>query len=71
MIQQPVQKTDNLCWFYTIFAAFQLIKFFQTKLNKTVLDVNVLNFLSKYMWILINLMYNQSMCNKVDSNFFF
>ena len=31
MIQKPVQKTDNLCGFYTIFAAFQLFKFFQTR----------------------------------------
>ena len=48
MIQQPVQKTDNLCGFYTIFAAFQLFKFFQTKLNK-VHDVHVFNFISNYM----------------------
>ena len=31
MIQQPVQKTDNLCGFYTVFAAFQLFKFFSNK----------------------------------------
>ena len=48
MIQQPVKKTDNLCGFYTIFAAFQLFKFFQTKLNN-VHDVHVLNFISNYM----------------------
>ena len=28
MIQQPYQKTDNLCGFYKIFAAFQLFIFF-------------------------------------------
>ena len=50
MIQQPVQKTDNLCGFHTIFAAFQPFKFFQTKLNK-VHHVHVLNFISNYMWI--------------------
>ena len=48
MIQQPVQKTDILCGFYTIFAAFQLFKFFQTKLNN-IHDVHVLNFISNYM----------------------
>ena len=48
MKQQPVQKPDNLCGFYTIFAAFQLFKFFQTKLNN-VHDVHVLNFISNYM----------------------
>ena len=48
MIQQPVQKTDNLCGFYTRFAAIQLFKFFQTKLNN-VHDVHVLNFISNYM----------------------
>ena len=48
MIQQPVQKTDNLCVFFTIFGAFQLFKFFQTKLNN-VHDVHILNFISNYM----------------------
>ena len=48
MIQQPVQKTDNLCGFYTIFAAFQLFKFFQTKLNN-VHDVHLLNFMSIFI----------------------
>ena len=48
MIQQPVQKTDNLCGFYTILAEFQLFKFFQAKLNN-VHDVHVLNFISNYM----------------------
>ena len=48
MIQQQVQRTDNLCAFYTIFAAFQLFKFFQTKLNN-VHDVHVLNFISNYL----------------------
>ena len=47
-IQQPVQKTDKLCEFYTIFAAFQLFKFCRTKLNN-VHDVHVLNFISNYM----------------------
>ena len=47
MIQQPVQKTDNLCGFYTIIAAFQLFKIFQSKLNN-VHDVRVLNFISNY-----------------------
>ena len=45
MIQHPVQKTDNLCGFYTIFAAFHLFKFFQTKLNN-VHDIHFLNFIS-------------------------
>ena len=44
MIQQPVQETDNLCGFHKNFAAFQIFKFFQTKLN----NVLVLNFLSSY-----------------------
>ena len=48
MIQQPVQKIDNLCGFYTIFAAFQLFKFFQTKLNNFH-DLHVLYFISNYM----------------------
>ena len=48
MIQQPVQKTDNLYGFYTIFAAFQLFIFFQTKLNN-VHDVHVLKLKSNYM----------------------
>ena len=48
MIQQQVQKTDNLCEFYTIFAAIQRFKFFQTKLNN-VHDVNVLKFICNYM----------------------
>ena len=46
--KKPVQKTDNLCGFYTIFAAFQLFKLFQTKLNN-VHVVHVLNFVSNYM----------------------
>ena len=48
MIQQPVQKTDILCGSYTIFAAFELIKIFQTKLTN-VHDVHVLIFISNYM----------------------
>ena len=50
MIQQPVKKTDNLCGFYKIFAAFQLFKLFQTKTN-IVHDVHVLSFLGNYMRI--------------------
>ena len=42
MIQQSVQKTDNLCGLYTIFAGFA------TKLNN-VHEVHVLNFISNYM----------------------
>ena len=45
MIQQPVQKTDNLCGFYTIFASIQLFKLFQTKLNNAH-DVHFLKFIS-------------------------
>ena len=43
MIQHPVPKTENLCRFYTIFAALQMVNFFQTKLDN-VNDVHVLNF---------------------------
>ena len=48
MIQQPVQKTDNLRGSYTIFVAFELFKFFQTELNNVPV-VHVLNFISNYM----------------------
>ena len=46
--QQPVQKIEILCEFYTNFAAFQLFNFFQTKLNN-VHEVHVLNLISNYM----------------------
>ena len=48
MIHRPPQKMQNLCGFYTIYAAFHLIQFLQTNLNN-VHDVHVLNFISNYM----------------------
>ena len=48
MIHRPLKKMENLCGFYTIFAAFQLFKFLQTNLNN-VHDVHVLNIFSNYM----------------------
>ena len=48
MIHRPLQKMENLCGFYTIYAAFHLFKFLQTNLNN-VHDVHVLNFISNYM----------------------
>ena len=48
MIQSPLQKMENLCGFYTIYAAFHLFKILQTNLNN-VHDVHVLNFFSNYM----------------------
>ena len=48
MIQRPLQKMENLCGFYTNYAAFHLYKFLQTNLNN-VHDVHVLNFISNYM----------------------
>ena len=43
MIHKPLQKMQNLCGFYTIYAAFHLFKFLQTNLNN-VLDVHVFEF---------------------------
>ena len=48
MIHRPLQKMQNLCGFYTIYAAFHLFKFLQTNLNN-VHDKHVLNFISNYM----------------------
>ena len=48
MIQRPLQEMENLCGFYTIYAAFHLFKFLQTNLNN-VHDVHVLNFISNCM----------------------
>ena len=48
MIHRPLQKMENLCGLYTIYAAFHLFKFLQTNLNN-VHDVHVLNFISNYI----------------------
>ena len=48
IIHRPLQKMQNLCGFYAIFAAFQLFKFFQANLNNFH-DAHVLNFISNYM----------------------
>ena len=48
MKHRPLQKMQNFCGFYTIYAAFHLFKFLQTNLNN-VHDMHVLNFISNYM----------------------
>ena len=48
MIHRPIQKMQNVCGLYTIYAAFRLFKCLQTNLNN-VHDVHVLNFISDYM----------------------
>ena len=48
MVPRKLQRSDNLCGFHAIYAAFQLFKFFQKQINN-IHDVHVLNFISNYM----------------------
>ena len=48
MISNKLQKIENLCGFYTIYAAYELFKFNITQINYFN-DVLVLNFISNYM----------------------
>ena len=48
MISSKLQKIENLCGFYTIYAAYELFKFNITHINYFN-DVLVLNFISNYM----------------------
>ena len=48
MIHRQLQKMQDLCGFYTTYAAFHLFKFLQTNLNN-VHDVQVLIFINNYM----------------------
>ena len=48
MLLLKLQKTDNLCEFYSSYSTFILFKLFQKNLNN-VHDVHVLNFFSNFM----------------------
>ena len=47
MIPEPLQLHPSVCGFYTIYAAFHLLKFRQDEITG-VHDVNVLSFISNY-----------------------
>ena len=47
MMPEPLQSHPSVCGFYTIYAAFHLLKFRQEITG--VHDVNVLSFISNYM----------------------
>ena len=49
MMPEPLQSHPGVCGFYTIYAAFHLFKFRQEELTG-VHDVNVLSFISNYMY---------------------
>ena len=48
MLLRKLQKTDNLCEFYSSYSIFLLFKLFQKNLNH-VHDVQILNFFSNFM----------------------
>lgn len=48
MVPRKLQNIENLCGFYTIYAAFHLFTFFESKINN-VHDCHVLNFISNFM----------------------
>lgn len=48
MIPDKLQEMDNMCGFYTIYAAYQLFKFNQENLIGLV-DVDILLFISNFM----------------------
>ena len=49
MMPEPLQSHPSVCGFYTIYAAFRLFKFRQEEITG-VHDVNVLSFISNYMY---------------------
>ena len=49
MMPARLQSHPSVCGFYTIYAAFHLFKFRQEEITG-VHDVNVLSFMSNYMW---------------------
>ena len=49
MMPEPLQSHPSVCGFYTIYAAFHLFKFRQEEITG-VHDVNVLSFISNYMF---------------------
>ena len=49
MMPEPLQSHPSVCGFYTIYAAFQLIKFRQEEFTG-VHDVNEFSFISKHMY---------------------
>ena len=48
IMRAPLQSHPNVCGFYTIYAAFHLLKIRQEEITG-VHDVNVLSFISNYM----------------------
>ena len=65
MMPEPLQSHPNVCGFYTIYAAFHLFKFRQEEITG-VHDVNVLSFISNYMYFsyfsIVNLQVIQCDC---------
>ena len=55
MMPEPLQSHPSVCGFYTIYAAFHLLKFRSEEITG-VYDVNVLSFISNYMNFSISLM---------------
>ena len=51
---EPLQSHPSVCGFYAVDAAFHLFKFRQEEIAG-VHDVNVLSFISKYMYISVSL----------------
>ena len=49
MVPEPLQSHPSFCGFYEIYAAFHLFKFRQQEITG-VHDVNVLSFISNYMY---------------------
>ena len=48
MMPEPLQSNPSVCGFYTIYAAFHLLKFRKEEITG-VHDVNVLSFINNYM----------------------
>ena len=65
MMPEPLQSHPSVCGFYTIYAAFHLIKFRQEEITG-VHDVNVLSFISNYMlfsnFSIVNVQVIQCIC---------
>ena len=65
MIPEPLQSHPSVCGFYTIYAAFHLFKFRQEEITG-VQDVNVLSFISNYIYFFnlsnVNVQVIQCLC---------
>ena len=62
MMPAPLQSHPSVCGFYTIYAAFHLFKFQQKEITGAH-NVNVLSFISNYMYFLyVNVQFISCFC---------